>query len=474
MVDSDAWSRARYQFKEGLADEEAALFEDATFENVFYGTSAAEKNHRTNSSIRHLATKLNKLFVAINQYGEALDVVANASSMVLCPLWGGIRVIIHLSAAFEKYFERTVDILSKIGDVVPRFRVCEHLYPDRLELVQALAAFYLDILQFCTTAKAAFQKAKYKSVVNARILLNLSWRPVEQQFESMLKNFRRHEKQVEKEAKLSHMIESHNSNALEKFNWQQVQKQTDEAEQIRLISMLSSIQWEKQHDKLYRVRHKGTGEWIQHTQAYMEWKDKTRSSCLWVTGIPGCGKSILAASVAETLKLETNSSTSVLAYYYCDHADYDTLEASNILGTIAQQLLITRNELPESIVAALRDVCGNGIKSPSPEILLTLLVLILNLWDIVYILIDGLDECSRDVQADILPILNTLLRSDSALVKIYLSSRDIDAVRSSPWREIRMSEASLSADIASFIKDVVTDRLQHHPVIQITHTCLLK
>ena len=91
----DAWTTARDRFVEDLSPEEQALYSNATVETIFYEASAAEKIHGSKSRSRRLVVeKLKPLVDAIEQYGTALDVIANTSAMVLCPLWGGIRVVL--------------------------------------------------------------------------------------------------------------------------------------------------------------------------------------------------------------------------------------------------------------------------------------------------------------------------------------------------------------------------------------------
>lgn len=96
MIQNDAWAQARARFIEDLDDSEKALFANASFENVFYGASAAQKFHEVQSTSRSLAAKTNTLLAGINEWGNALDVYANASAMILCPLWGSIRILIHV------------------------------------------------------------------------------------------------------------------------------------------------------------------------------------------------------------------------------------------------------------------------------------------------------------------------------------------------------------------------------------------
>jgi len=51
-------------------------------------------------------------------------------------------------------------MFTRIGDVLPRFRLYERLFPSHERLVQALSVVYLDILTFCNDAKTVFRKAK--------------------------------------------------------------------------------------------------------------------------------------------------------------------------------------------------------------------------------------------------------------------------------------------------------------------------
>ena len=92
----DAWTRARDRYAEDLTAGEQAMFTEASLEKVFYDASVAEKKHAASSKTRDLWSKLDPLVTAIEQYGEAIDVYSNAYSLALCPLWGSVRVILHV------------------------------------------------------------------------------------------------------------------------------------------------------------------------------------------------------------------------------------------------------------------------------------------------------------------------------------------------------------------------------------------
>ena len=92
----DAWTRARDRYAEDLTAEEKPMFNEASIEKLFYDASVAEKKHAASSKTRDLWNKLEPLVAAIEQYGEAIDIYSNAYPLALCPLWGSVRVVLHV------------------------------------------------------------------------------------------------------------------------------------------------------------------------------------------------------------------------------------------------------------------------------------------------------------------------------------------------------------------------------------------
>ena len=96
LFSQDAWTTARNRYVEDLTDEEKHFFCRASPEMLLYDASAAEKRHGEHSSSRGLMAKIHPLTVAIEQYGAAIDVYTNAYPLVLSPLWGSVRVVLHV------------------------------------------------------------------------------------------------------------------------------------------------------------------------------------------------------------------------------------------------------------------------------------------------------------------------------------------------------------------------------------------
>ena len=54
-------------------------------------------------------------------------------------------------------------MFARIGDVLPRFRTYERLFSNYDRLVEALSVAYLDIMTFCSNAKAVFRRGQRSS-----------------------------------------------------------------------------------------------------------------------------------------------------------------------------------------------------------------------------------------------------------------------------------------------------------------------
>lgn len=99
----DAWTCARDRYIEDLTDDEKRRYDKASPESLLDDASAAQKKHEANSTGRNVMGKLQPLISAIEQYGSALDIYSNAYPLILSPLWGSIRVLLHVNSLFIFY-----------------------------------------------------------------------------------------------------------------------------------------------------------------------------------------------------------------------------------------------------------------------------------------------------------------------------------------------------------------------------------
>ncbi|RDI76391.1 hypothetical protein Vi05172_g13629 [Venturia inaequalis] len=426
-VSSQPWKLAKSQFLQGLSGSERSMFSSATLENLFYQSSVD----------------------SIQEYGVALDVYSNASSTIIFPLWGSIRVVLTLARGFGKYFEKLEDMFSRISDVLPRFRIYEQLFPDHERPLSALTKSYLDIIIFCVDAKELFGKAR-RSTVTWAVIGHVLWRNFDQKFSTNhLLQFIQHQKLVEKEAGLSEMMEAIIARKIAEANQLAQANVRLDMKRRQLLSVLSTVDYAAQHRRLRHLRHKGTCNWLLRDVGFRSWLHAQTSSCFACYGIPGSGKTVLSASIAEELSPILSEPQFGMCYYYCDYSDVKSLDASTVIGTLIRQLL-EKNDIPEDVEARLLSLYNGSSVAPSLHSLLDVFERTLKLFSTCLIVIDGLDELPRESQFTMYPLASS--RSEENDIR--------RALRGLHFHSIEISADNISSDIRAFINDEVGTRIK--------------
>lgn len=108
---SDAWIRARDRYVEDLSEEEQRMYFRASPESLLDDASAAEKSHGTKSTTRRVMEKLQPFVAAIEQYGQAIDVYSSTYPLALGPIWGSIKVLLHVSFSTALKFSHDAKVI---------------------------------------------------------------------------------------------------------------------------------------------------------------------------------------------------------------------------------------------------------------------------------------------------------------------------------------------------------------------------
>ena len=85
-----------------------------------------------------------------------------------------------------------------------------------------------------------------------------------------------------------------------------------------------------------KLRHPSTGLWFTESTEFQHWLN-TDNARLWLYGIPGAGKTILASLVIDEV-LQKTSPNFAVAYFFCDYKDSATQQPYKILSCLVQQI----------------------------------------------------------------------------------------------------------------------------------------
>jgi hypothetical protein len=218
------------------------------------------------------------------------------------------------------------------------------------------------------------------------------------------------------------------------------------------------------HNRAQKQYESGTGDWILQSPKWTRWL-AGQKRCLWIYGIPGAGKTILASHLNEQLLQHCNDNLDkrkfASVYYYC-YFGHNQDEAVPFLRWLLSQLCRQAVRIP----ADLYQMHKHG-REPSLIEFLSALKAAVDNFDGVYILIDALDESMpRD---DLLRVLRDLI-TDPRFRKIQLlaTSRlyiDIERIMGPLSESVSMSNDLVTEAIRRYVRSALhsNHRFKHWP-----------
>ncbi|KAG2004358.1 ankyrin repeat domain-containing protein 50 [Coprinopsis cinerea AmutBmut pab1-1] len=150
----------------------------------------------------------------------------------------------------------------------------------------------------------------------------------------------------------------------------------------------------------------GTLSWFLRGIEYCDWKEG-EFKVLWGTGIPGAGKTVLASRIIEDLESvqKVAEADICVVYAYCRYTE--PLTVKDILEGIVRQCLERHPDIAPLILPVLQRHRRERTR-PSVTELVDLLRTIEEHFDIVFYVIDGLDEARITTQFDLVKVINSL------------------------------------------------------------------
>ncbi|ENH70495.1 Vegetative incompatibility protein HET-E-1 [Fusarium oxysporum f. sp. cubense race 1] len=192
-----------------------------------------------------------------------------------------------------------------------------------------------------------------------------------------------------------------------------------------------------------------TTTWVTNSSQWKAWLSLTSETRLiWIHGLPGSGKTVLASYVIEELEMLCKPANgSVCSYYYChySHNQDETVPfLSWIIGHVCRQI--------SWIPSELKRLHDHGCE-PTTTDLEEILEIVVNKLDVLYIIIDAVDESTP--REDLLLLIQTItVDKRFEKIRILATSRqyfDIEQSLTQISTSISMSNPMVDADIRRFV-----------------------
>lgn len=176
---------------------------------------------------------------------------------------------------------------------------------------------------------------------------------------------------------------------------------------------------------------KSTFRWVLSHPVFISWLKTVESSMIWITGHPGSGKTVMSSFLTRYLEetAKTAMTDAMVCVYFCDENVNKQKDAKGILLGVIFQIIRQHRSLIKH-VRKFFELLGIGLV----QSLSALWRLFLELTrdpksDIVYVVLDALDECEDQTRDELLALIYDFLEEskrplyNGSRVKFILTSR---------------------------------------------------
>ncbi|KAK1836349.1 ankyrin repeat-containing domain protein [Podospora conica] len=464
------------EFVNTLLPDEKQLF-DATIlaKTLVDELKRTSADHKETSSSRRFGEACLAFISGVELYGKGLDVFANGSD-ILCPLWGGVRVVFELAKEFGEYFIKLGDMLENIGLVLTRLPRFPELYPDNAEIKTCMVDIYDAIFEFCAKVRHVFRVGKDKSRGIRKLTNNVSfatalrvlWKPFSVDFDGIRDRIAKNVDNIEAEADIAEKEIAGQERRTDQARWAAAERSQRlladflDDQSISLVNLwLAPANVEANHKAASFLRHDNSGSWFLEGDTFQSWLTQD-NSFLWLYAIPGAGKTVLVSSIINQIHQDLQSEDVGLAYFYCDYKDSQKQDPAKLLATVLVSLAQQSQGVFDNLQAFfLEQSAGLPTYTADFDTLVeNFPKFVQGQFRIIFMIVDAMDETNPSSWDDLAHGLRSLHDQCSEL-KILVTSRNelpiSRAFHDLPRTSIEQSD--VVSDIRNFIRAELSNRI---------------
>lgn len=234
-----------------------------------------------------------------------------------------------------------------------------------------------------------------------------------------------------------------------------IRQDHDHTRHNKLLDWISPTIFPSQQTDFISRRQEGTGQWFLNGPEFAGWLRQPKET-LFCPGIPGAGKTMIAAIAIDHLLNTMQSSSVGVAYVYCNYKSREEQNATSLLAALLKQLVQAQPSLVEPVKRLYEQHVNLGTNPSLDETIRTLRSVFTN-FSTVHVVIDALDEC-RDSKTR-REFLNKLrdLQSETDL-RLMVTTRFIPEILNEFKEALLLEIRASNADVRRFVVGQI-DRL---------------
>ncbi|OTA54483.1 hypothetical protein K449DRAFT_469433 [Hypoxylon sp. EC38] len=399
---------------EHLKERESEKFQLTDLSSLKDSIKRIQDEQASKNRMRNL-TRLKSFLEGMEQYEKLIEVFLNATEY-LAFVWGPMKFLLQTTNNYVKAFDAILDMYQEIGEQITVLEKYQALFDwkEKTYMKSVLEMIYVDILDFHAKALSYFRQKTWQTLFRA------TWNTFRTRFDVPIQNFKRHRRLLENHATLSlfEELKAIRDNQTETIKLQLESAEQQRQDRVRVWLSHEDMMPDQEHYIRIRRDHPGTGKWILKKRLIRTWLDLETEAepIMWLTGIPGAGKTILASVIIEEAHRQPNSQT---IFFYCKDGQQNRNNFLSIARSLLHQLTYNDEHLTAYINVEMSKSGDSTLKRH--QLAKKLLKIALINKDNVFIIIDGLDECAKGQKKEVISWLQAIFKPD-------ISAADEDGV----------------------------------------------
>jgi Cdc6-like AAA superfamily ATPase len=218
-----------------------------------------------------------------------------------------------------------------------------------------------------------------------------------------------------------------------------------------LTKWICPANYHVQHQDFIDRHQTGTGQWFLQDTKFQEW-NRSKDATLFCPGIPGAGKTIMAALVIDHLLRTQHVADEPVTFIYCNYKRQSEQSVKHMLSSILRQIIDIQPRVPE-LVQDFYTSHTTKRTTPLPDEIEQVLEAASKGLQRLTIIVDALDECETRARQVFLSAVETLRRQCE--VRLLATSRPLPTVQShsaflgKPTLEVKAPDEDLEKYIRS-------------------------
>ncbi|KAL6693319.1 ankyrin repeat-containing domain protein [Trichoderma pleuroticola] len=224
----------------------------------------------------------------------------------------------------------------------------------------------------------------------------------------------------------------------------------DEKDQ-KILDWISLLDYGAEHSDVLKWWQPGTGQWLLESTEFKEFLERNDKQILFCPGIPGAGKTVMAATMVDYLhKQFAHDSSICIAYIYFNFRRHSEQDPDAVFSSLLKQISRRQRSLHSS-VTMLYNTHVRERTRPSLKEIIKAFQDVVRIHSRVFVVIDALDECASSNHCRETILSEIIGCTKQSGLKLVATARDIPEISERFKSTLRLEIKAVESDIQKYI-----------------------